>query len=124
MWMSGYGGRTKPAQGKETELWAKALVLEDAKGRKAVLVTLDLVGIGRDISTAVCKRSRRSTAWSGRRSSFPVRTRTAVRWSATTSAPCTSSMPSRNAWSMNTRAFCEPGSSTSSASWRTGSRRC
>lgn len=56
MWMSGYGGRTKPAQGKETELWAKALVLEDAKGHKAVLVTLDLVGIGRDVSTAVCKR--------------------------------------------------------------------
>lgn len=56
MWMSGYGGRTKPAQGKETELWAKALFLEDAKGRKAVLVTLDLVGIGRDVSEAVCKR--------------------------------------------------------------------
>ncbi|MCI0680655.1 MAG: neutral/alkaline non-lysosomal ceramidase N-terminal domain-containing protein [Gemmataceae bacterium] len=56
MWMSGYGGRTKPAQGKETELWAKALVLEDAKGHTAVLVTLDLVGIGRDISAPVCKR--------------------------------------------------------------------
>jgi hypothetical protein len=56
IWMSGYGGRTKPAQGKETELWAKALVLEDAKGHKAVLVTLDLVGIGRDIADQVCKR--------------------------------------------------------------------
>jgi hypothetical protein len=54
LWMSGYGGRTKPAQAKETELYAKALLLEDAAGKKAVLVTLDLVGIGRDISVAVC----------------------------------------------------------------------
>ena len=30
MWMAGYGARDKPAEGKETELWAKALVLEDA----------------------------------------------------------------------------------------------
>src|SRR5262245_44081268 len=56
LWMSGYGGRTKPAEGKETELWAKALVLEDARGKKAVLVTLDLVGIGRDLSVPLCKR--------------------------------------------------------------------
>lgn len=56
LWMSGYGGRTQPAQGKETELWAKALVLEDAKGHKAALVTLDLVGIGRDFSAPLCKR--------------------------------------------------------------------
>jgi len=56
LWMSGYGGRTKPAQGKTTELWAKALVLEDAKGHIAVLVSLDLVGIGRDISAPLCQR--------------------------------------------------------------------
>lgn len=56
LWMSGYGGRTKPAQGKETELWAKALFLEDSNGKKAILITLDLVGIGRDISVPLCKR--------------------------------------------------------------------
>jgi Neutral/alkaline non-lysosomal ceramidase, N-terminal len=56
MWMSGYGARDKPASGKLTELWAKALVLEDAKGHQAVLVTLDLVGIGRELSVSVCKR--------------------------------------------------------------------
>src|ERR1051326_8333016 len=54
MWMSGYGARTKPAEGKLTELWAKALVLEDATGRRAVLVTLDLVGIDRNLSVEVC----------------------------------------------------------------------
>lgn len=56
LWMSGYGGRTKPAEGKETGLWAKALVLEDAKRKKAVLVTLDLVGIDRELSQEVCRR--------------------------------------------------------------------
>ncbi len=56
LWMSGYGSRIKPAEGKQTELWAKALVLEDARGHKAALVTLDLVGIGRDISAPLAKR--------------------------------------------------------------------
>ena len=55
MWMSGYGGRTAPADGKETDLWAKAMVLHAADGRKLVLVTLDLVGIDRDTSQKVCR---------------------------------------------------------------------
>ncbi len=55
MWMSGYGGRNHPAEGKLTDLWAKALVIEDEQGGRAVLVTLDLVGIDRETSLAVCK---------------------------------------------------------------------
>src|SRR5437016_3807546 len=55
MWMSGYSSRTKPAEGTLHDLWAKALVIEDARGRRAVLVTMDLVGISRDLSLAVCK---------------------------------------------------------------------
>ena len=54
MWMAGYGARTLPASGKLTELWAKALVLEDSEGKRAVLVTLDLVGIHRETSQAIC----------------------------------------------------------------------
>ncbi|MBT6847328.1 MAG: hypothetical protein HOA14_07915, partial [Planctomycetaceae bacterium] len=46
MWMSGYGGRTVPADGKLTDIWAKALVLRDPNGREAVLITADLIGIG------------------------------------------------------------------------------
>ena len=46
MWMSGCGGRTVPADGKLTDIWAKALVLRDAKGKDAVLITADLIGIG------------------------------------------------------------------------------
>jgi hypothetical protein len=56
MWMSGYGARTAPADGKETDLWAKAAVLQAADGRKLVLVTLDLVGIARDTSLDISKR--------------------------------------------------------------------
>ena len=48
MWMSGYAARTKPSEGKDTELWAKVMVLEDAKKHQAILVTLDLVGLNRD----------------------------------------------------------------------------
>jgi len=55
MWMSGYAGRDKPAQGKLTELWAKALVLEDSSGGKAVLVTHDLIGIDRGTSVEICR---------------------------------------------------------------------
>src|SRR5262245_44118599 len=54
IWMSGYGSRTKPAEGKVHDLWAKALILQDEKGKRCVLVTMDLVGIGRDLSDEVC----------------------------------------------------------------------
>src|SRR5215213_399332 len=47
IWLSGYGGRNKPAATKHDDLWAKALVIEDAAGHRAVLVTFDLVGIPR-----------------------------------------------------------------------------
>lgn len=46
MWMSGYGGRTVPADGKLTDIWAKAVVLRDDSGNDAVLITADLIGIG------------------------------------------------------------------------------
>ncbi len=50
MWMSGYGSRNKPAEGKQTDLWAKALILEAENGQRMCLVSLDLVGIGRALS--------------------------------------------------------------------------
>jgi neutral ceramidase len=54
MWLSGYAGRTKPADGTLSDLYAKALVLEDPTGRRAAVVTMDLVGISRDLAAAVC----------------------------------------------------------------------
>ncbi|WDQ15713.1 neutral/alkaline non-lysosomal ceramidase N-terminal domain-containing protein [Rhodopirellula sp. P2] len=54
MWMAGYASRTHPADGKLTELWAKALVLEDQEGNRGVVLTLDLVGIDRALSQSIC----------------------------------------------------------------------
>ena len=56
MWMSGYASRTTPSEGTIHDLWAKALVLQDTEGHKALLVTLDLVGIDRATAQAVCER--------------------------------------------------------------------
>jgi hypothetical protein len=55
IWLSGYAARTQPAQDKLDDLWAKALAIEDATGRRAVLVTMDLVGIDRELSREVCR---------------------------------------------------------------------
>ena len=56
MWMSGYGGRTSPADGTTSDLWAKVLVLQDTTGKRAVLITLDLVGIDRLLSAQLRDR--------------------------------------------------------------------
>jgi hypothetical protein len=55
MWMAGYGARNKPSEGAVHDLWAKALVLEDPTGRKAALVTMDVCGIGRELSLEIRK---------------------------------------------------------------------
>src|SRR5436190_3492099 len=56
MWMAGYAARDKPATGKTTELWAKALALQDSANNRVVLITLDLVGIDRDLSVSICEK--------------------------------------------------------------------
>src|SRR5690242_9878742 len=61
MWMAGYGSRNKPAEGKLTELYVKALALEDPHGGRLVLMTSDLVGIPRHLSEAVAAAVRRRT---------------------------------------------------------------
>jgi hypothetical protein len=45
LWLAGYASRTRPAEGKATDLWLKALALEDASGHRAVIVTSDLLAI-------------------------------------------------------------------------------
>ena len=55
-WMAGYGVRNKPSEGKLNDLWAKALVLEDASGQRALLITLDLCGIDRALSSRIRNR--------------------------------------------------------------------
>ena len=54
-WMAGYAGRKEPGDGKVTELWAKALLLQDASGHRGLVLTLDLIGVGRGFSDSVCQ---------------------------------------------------------------------
>ncbi len=53
MWMAGYASRTKPSEGAVHNLWVKTLALEDPAGQRAILVTLDVCGIDRDLSNRV-----------------------------------------------------------------------
>lgn len=59
MWMAGYASRTKPAEGKYTELWARTLILEDPDEQRGALVSLDLVGIDRQLSHAIRESLKR-----------------------------------------------------------------
>lgn len=53
MWMSGYGGRTGPAEGKVHDLYARATALRDAKGETVVFVATDLIGVPKVMATTV-----------------------------------------------------------------------
>ncbi|HEX4412022.1 MAG TPA: neutral/alkaline non-lysosomal ceramidase N-terminal domain-containing protein [Lacipirellulaceae bacterium] len=57
IWLSGYASRNKPANSIRDHLWAKALVIEDANGHRGAIVTMDLIGIPREISQTVCKQA-------------------------------------------------------------------
>lgn len=59
MRMSGYGDRKGLSEGTLHDLWAKALVLEDAKGKQAVLITTDLLGIKKNISDRIRDRLKK-----------------------------------------------------------------
>ncbi len=56
LWMAGYAHRTHAGNGKLHDLWAKALFLEDAEGQQGVLITVDLVGIPKQISDNIRER--------------------------------------------------------------------
>lgn len=56
MWMMGYASRNKPATGTMTELWTRALALEDPDGTRAVLITIEVSNTYRDLSNRVCEQ--------------------------------------------------------------------
>lgn len=53
VWMAGYASRTSPSEGRLHDLWAKALLLEDAAGNRSLLITMDLLTIPKDFSDEV-----------------------------------------------------------------------
>jgi hypothetical protein len=61
MWMAGYAARDHPAEGKDQDLFVKALALEDQDGNRLVLLTSDLLALPRELSEAVYKECERRT---------------------------------------------------------------
>ena len=56
IWMAGYAGRDKPAEGTWQDLFAKALILEDEAGKQQVIVTLDLIGVPQELRRRIAAR--------------------------------------------------------------------
>ena len=54
--MAGYAGRKKPSEGVAQDLFAKALAIQDPCGNRAVLITLDLIGVSRSMRDWVVAR--------------------------------------------------------------------
>lgn len=54
--MSGYASRTEPFEAIEQDLYAKALALEDGTGQRALLISMDLIGIPATIAAEVCNQ--------------------------------------------------------------------
>jgi len=56
MAMAGFASRNHPSEGTLHDLWAKALALQDASGKKVVLVTTDLLGFPQSVSNQIRDR--------------------------------------------------------------------
>jgi hypothetical protein len=57
--MAGYGKREKKSEGVRTNIYVVALALEDETGRTSVLMTFDLVKIGRDWGKVITDRCQK-----------------------------------------------------------------
>jgi hypothetical protein len=56
VWMSGYAARTHASEGTLVPLWAKALAIETSPRQRVVIVTIDAVGIPKEVSDKVAER--------------------------------------------------------------------
>lgn len=67
MWMAGYASRNKPSEGVAQELYARCVVIEDARQQRLVVVTLDLIGVPRSLrlslETQVRERFQLAPEW-------------------------------------------------------------
>lgn len=61
IFMEGYASRDRPFEGVESDLYVKALVLEDRLGNRAVLITSDLIGFTTAIAEPICERISKQT---------------------------------------------------------------
>src|SRR5436305_14867901 len=56
MWLAGWAVRTKPACGTLTDLYARALALEDDDGNRLVLLTVDLIAVAHALTLAIAQQ--------------------------------------------------------------------
>jgi neutral ceramidase len=56
MYMAGYAARKEQAEGTEQDLFAKVLALEDYRGQRAVIMTMDLIGVSEPLRSIVAQR--------------------------------------------------------------------
>ena len=61
MWLNGYGDRNKPSEGKLHDLWVKAIALQDAGGKTAVVLSADLLGFPKGVYDSLCKKIEAKT---------------------------------------------------------------
>lgn len=60
VFLAGYSARNKPFTKVDSDLFAKALALEDAKGERFVIVTSDLIGFRKSVAEPICERLAKS----------------------------------------------------------------
>ena len=58
LWMAGYSSRKTGVKGKLQDLFAKALVVEDEKGARLAIITLDLIGVPKPLRVAVAREAQ------------------------------------------------------------------
>ena len=56
VFLAGYASRNKPFETVVSDLYVKALVLEDAMGTKAALVTSDVIGFRAQFAEPICEQ--------------------------------------------------------------------
>lgn len=54
MFLSGYGGRNKPVEGRVSDLYARAVALQLPEGKTVVMVSTDLIGVPAKMAKIVC----------------------------------------------------------------------
>jgi hypothetical protein len=56
VWLSGYASRNKPSTEILHDLWAKALVIEENKDIRIIIVTIDIIGLSHELSEGIAQR--------------------------------------------------------------------
>ncbi len=59
MWLAGFAVRTEPAKGMLSDLYARALAIEDGRGARVVIVSVDLIAVSKYVAVKVCDEVKR-----------------------------------------------------------------